>query len=194
MAGRTRGRARPSTFVRDEEEGYIAAKRSADGSQLQFTDGSGSTVRVKQSRLDRGGPNFTIALSSPSVLGLAFDDLVNLDELNEATILHSLRVRFERDRFYTSVGTILVALNPFKWVHELYAPSIMDFYRDNRYSSFEKPPHVFDLAERSFYGLLENAQDHHHQWREWRREDRGCQEVLYTPQWPHTRQRSGRRC
>ena len=102
-------------FVRDEEEGYIAAKRSADGSQLQFTDGSGSTFRVKQSRLDRGGPNFTIALS-PSVLGLAFDDLVNLDELNEATILHSLRVRFERDSLHP-VGTLLVSLNPFKWVH-----------------------------------------------------------------------------
>ena len=143
-------------FVRHKEHGYVPARRNGE---LQFIAADGSQFSVKSSAVMKGGDGFFIPLSSPDVLGLAFDDMVNLDELNEATILHSLRVRFERDRFYTSVGTILVSLNPFKWVTELYTPDVMDFYRDNRYSSFEKPPHVFDLAERSFCGLLENGQD-----------------------------------
>ena len=111
---------------------------------------------MKKKKYEKPGMYFP--LLDPKLLGTVFDDLVNLDELNEATILHSLNVRFRYDRFYTAVGTILVSLNPFKWVTELYAADVMKFYRDNRYSSFEKPPHVFDLAERSFLGLLDDGQ------------------------------------
>ena len=39
-------------------------------------------------------------------------DLIKLTDVNRASILHSLRLRFQRDQIYTSVGPILVALNP----------------------------------------------------------------------------------
>jgi myosin heavy subunit len=42
------------------------------------------------------------------------EDMVKLKELAERSILHNLRMRFNQDNIYTNVGTILVAINPFK--------------------------------------------------------------------------------
>lgn len=36
--------------------------------------------------------------------------------LFRASILHTLRYRFHQDCIYTSIGPILVAINPFKWI------------------------------------------------------------------------------
>ena len=42
------------------------------------------------------------------------DDLVTLSEVNPATILHVLSRRFFENRIYTCMGTVLIAVNPFK--------------------------------------------------------------------------------
>ena len=41
-------------------------------------------------------------------------DMVDIDELNSATLLYNLETRYKRDDIYTYVGPILLALNPFK--------------------------------------------------------------------------------
>lgn len=41
-------------------------------------------------------------------------DLVKLAEVNSATVLHALRMRYEEGEIYTAVGPILVATNPFE--------------------------------------------------------------------------------
>lgn len=146
-------------WVRSKTQGFMPCKLLNDlGSDLlQLTTQKNESLTLKKAKYDK--PGMTFPLLDVDLLGLAFDDLVNLDELNEATILHSLHLRFQYDRFYTSVGTILVSLNPFKWVTELYTPDVMKFYRDNRFSASDKPPHVFDLAERSFHGLLDDGKN-----------------------------------
>jgi len=40
-------------------------------------------------------------------------------QVNEPSIIHLLRTRFMKDKIYTWVGNILVAVNPFKQL-ELY--------------------------------------------------------------------------
>jgi myosin heavy subunit len=55
-------------------------------------------------------------------------DLIKLMMVNLPGILNALRHRFERDFIYTSVGPILVALNPFKWVKGIYDESVMMQY------------------------------------------------------------------
>lgn len=44
------------------------------------------------------------------------DNLAELENLNEETLLEELKIRFKRDQIYTYVGEILVTVNPFKWV------------------------------------------------------------------------------
>ena len=50
--------------------------------------------------------------------------MVALNDLNEASILHNLRMRFKKDKCYTDVGTILVSVNPFKLLLDLYTPDV----------------------------------------------------------------------
>ena len=42
------------------------------------------------------------------------DDMVEIDELNPASLLYNLATRYKRDEIYTYVGPILLVLNPFK--------------------------------------------------------------------------------
>ena len=57
------------------------------------------------------------------------ENMVKLNNLNEPTILHNLRCRYQRMEIYTYVGTILIAVNPFKAL-PLYTPAILDSYRE----------------------------------------------------------------
>ena len=73
------------------------------------------------------------------------EDMVKLGDLKEASILHNLRQRFSHDDIYTKIGTILVAVNPFKIVN-LYSPDILEAYAGQsggqEESSLNLPPHI----------------------------------------------------
>ena len=76
----------------------------------------------------------------------ADDDLLRLDDLSEESLVVALHDRFERRRtFYTSVGTILIAINPFEWQPELYTKEVMKKYRDGK--SEMLPPHLYQTAQ-----------------------------------------------
>ena len=61
-----------------------------------------------------GGDEACMELEDIRTLGVLPDDLVKMDDINEATILYNLRRRFLRDKSYTNLGTILIAVNPFR--------------------------------------------------------------------------------
>ena len=72
----------------------------------------------------------------------ADDDLLRLDDLCESKLVEALTDRFESRRtFYTSVGTILIAINPYEWKPELYTKDVMQRYRDEK--SDKLPPHLY---------------------------------------------------
>ena len=48
-------------------------------------------------------------------LRVSWEDMVKMEEVNEATILHNLKYRFQNGDIYTNIGRILVSLNPFDW-------------------------------------------------------------------------------
>lgn len=52
-----------------------------------------------------------------------------LDALHEGLILHNLRQRFLKDEIYTSIGGILIAVNPFKRL-PLYGSSRIEAYKN----------------------------------------------------------------
>lgn len=82
-------------------------------------------------------------------------DLVNISDLNEMSILHNLRIRFKEDRIYTNISSILISVNPFKLL-PLYTPEILEMYRTG---SRGKPPHVFAIAVNSYNNMLADALD-----------------------------------
>ena len=61
-------------------------------------------------------------------------------------MLHTLRVRYLRDEVYTLVGPILISINPYKWIDDLYSETRMLKYKGNGSRTAGLPPHVFTLA------------------------------------------------
>jgi len=60
---------------------------------------------------------------SSAVVG-GVDDLIGLMHLHEPAILHSLRIRYDKDIIYTNTGPILIAINPFKAMPKLYSKEV----------------------------------------------------------------------
>ena len=58
------------------------------------------------------------------------EDLTVLTHLHEPEILHALRLRYELDIIYTATGPILLAMNPFKAIDELYSIGRMGQYAE----------------------------------------------------------------
>jgi myosin I len=48
------------------------------------------------------------------------EDMIDIDELNHATILWNLYRRYQNDDIYTYVGPTLLAVNPFKNMNQKY--------------------------------------------------------------------------
>ena len=69
-------------------------------------------------------------------------------------ILHNLRTRFERDQIYTSIGTILISVNPFKHI-PIYKPETIAAYRTQAAErTSDLPPHVYKIAADSLTGFV----------------------------------------
>ena len=88
------------------------------------------------------------------------DDLVLLDELNEAEIIFNLRERYYKDLIYTWVGaskSVLVSVNPFKRL-PIYTPQIMDLYARSR-PHMPMGPHVFAVTNSAIRAMQRNQQN-----------------------------------
>ena len=80
-----------------------------------------------------------------------YPDLCNLPDLNELTLLENLKTRFHNSNIYTYVGSILIAVNPFKFF-PIYNPKYVKMYQNKRLG--ELPPHIFAIADAAFYTML----------------------------------------
>eukprot|EP00944_MAST-04C_sp_MAST-4C-sp1_P008607 g8607.t1 len=79
-------------------------------------------------------------------------DLTLLDDMGAPLILHNLRKRFEdKQEIYTNVGNILISINPYTML-PLYTKEMVRKYSSRKFGQ-ELPPHVYNIAHDSFYGL-----------------------------------------
>lgn len=76
------------------------------------------------------------------------DDNCALVYLNEATLLHNIRVRYARDIIYTYVANILIAVNPYKPLGPLYSANTIATYKGK--SIGQAAPHVFAMADKAY--------------------------------------------
>ncbi|KAG7308072.1 hypothetical protein JYU34_006714 [Plutella xylostella] len=76
------------------------------------------------------------------------DDNCELMFLNEATLLNNIITRYKKDKIYTYVANILLAVNPYKDIKDMYSSSTIKKYQGK--SLGELPPHVFAVADKAF--------------------------------------------
>ncbi|KAK7496039.1 hypothetical protein BaRGS_00012740 [Batillaria attramentaria] len=85
-----------------------------------------------------------------------YQDLCNLPDLNEQTLMANLKARFNNSNIYTYVGSILIALNPFKFF-PIYNPKYVKMYQNKRLG--ELPPHIFAIADAAYHTMLQTRQN-----------------------------------
>ncbi|CAH0407500.1 unnamed protein product [Chilo suppressalis] len=76
------------------------------------------------------------------------DDNCELMFLNEATLLNNILTRYKKNKIYTYVANILLAVNPYEDIADLYSSNTIKKYQGR--SLGELPPHVFAIADKSF--------------------------------------------
>mmetsp|Transcript_106958 Transcript_106958/g.300800 ORF Transcript_106958/g.300800 Transcript_106958/m.300800 type:complete len:1392 (-) Transcript_106958:85-4260(-) len=86
------------------------------------------------------GPDFTC------------EDNTSLVHLDEANILDNLKRRFVQDKIYTYTANVLLAVNPYKDLSNLYSTARMWEYRGKPVGV--QPPHPFAIADGAFRSLI----------------------------------------
>eukprot|EP00069_Balaena_mysticetus_P017995 bmy_10978T0 len=85
-----------------------------------------------------------------------FDDLCSLPDLNEKTLLENLRNRFKHEKIYTYVGSILIAINPFKFL-PIYNPKYVKMYDNHQLGKLE--PHIYAVADVAYHAMLQRKRN-----------------------------------
>jgi myosin heavy subunit len=127
----------------------VVEKVEPHKSLVQVKLHNGKTVDLKDDQVH--------SANNPNQDGLA--DNTELRELNEATLLHNIRVRYDDKKSdggcYTVTGHILIAVNPFRDL------SIYDEKQIKRYLNRpigSEPPHIFAIADRMYRLLVSNGE------------------------------------
>uniref|UniRef100_A0A671V996 Myosin IXA n=1 Tax=Sparus aurata TaxID=8175 RepID=A0A671V996_SPAAU len=79
-------------------------------------------------------------------------DLCHLPELNERSLLDNLRSRFRQEKIYTYVGSILIVINPFKFL-PIYNPKYVKMYDNHTLGDLE--PHIYAVADVAYHAMLQ---------------------------------------
>ncbi|ELT99775.1 hypothetical protein CAPTEDRAFT_154601 [Capitella teleta] len=76
------------------------------------------------------------------------EDNCSLMYLNEATLLNNIRIRYMKNGIYTYVANILIAVNPYIELPQLYSNDTIHSYRGKSLGTM--PPHVFAIADKAY--------------------------------------------
>eukprot|EP00392_Amoebophrya_sp_AT5.2_P005398 g5407.t1 len=93
------------------------------------------------------------------------EDLLTLGDFNEGCLLQNIRKRYFEDRIYTGIGApILVSINPYQKLKDLYSPATMAEYR--KLTTVRKQnrdvmisPHLFSVASECYDTMLAEQQN-----------------------------------
>ncbi|XP_034076890.1 unconventional myosin-IXAa isoform X4 [Gymnodraco acuticeps] len=83
-------------------------------------------------------------------------DLCCLPELNERSLLDNLRSRFRQEKIYTYVGSILIVINPFKFL-PIYNPKYVKMYDNHTLGDLE--PHIYAVADVAYHAMLQKERN-----------------------------------
>ncbi|CAG9853814.1 unnamed protein product [Phyllotreta striolata] len=131
-------------WARHPSDGYILAKI------VELTD-DGAEVIPLNSKYQRSTLPFNDIFKANGD-EKDYDDNCEMMYLNEGTLLNNVRVRYYKDKIYSYVANILIAVNPYKDIPSLYAPQTIKDYKGK--SLGQKPPHVFAIADKAYRDML----------------------------------------
>ena len=84
------------------------------------------------------------------------EDMANLTYLNDASVFHNLKVRYQAKLIYTYSGLFCIVVNPYKR-YPIYTQTVVKMYLGKRRN--EVPPHLWAITETAYRNMLTNLKD-----------------------------------
>ncbi|KAF9966262.1 hypothetical protein BGZ70_002847 [Mortierella alpina] len=131
-------------WVEDKEEGYISAwisKEEGDQVEVHLSNGLVKTVNINQTG-KMNPPKFD-----------KVEDMADLTYLNEASVIHNLRLRYHSNLIYTYSGLFLVAVNPYRKLG-IYTDEVVLAYKHKK--RHETAPHIFAVSDAAYHDMLQD--------------------------------------
>ncbi|CAF1172361.1 unnamed protein product [Adineta ricciae] len=134
-------------WIPDAKESFVAAEITATkGDEVTAKTDKGETVTLKKDDVQQmNPPKFTCC-----------DDMANLTYLNDASVLHNLRDRYQRWLIYTYSGLFCVAINPYKRL-PIYTMKVVLMYRGKKRT--EVPPHLYAISDNAYSNMLREREN-----------------------------------
>ncbi|KAH8584595.1 myosin heavy chain [Cryptosporidium sp. chipmunk genotype I] len=143
-------------WVPCEKDGYKLLK-------VDHVDLIGGKLLLKDSKDDESsGPSRTekasIGTCYKYVSDTDKDDNTSLTSLDPANILENIRVRFGKGKIYTSTAHVLLAMNPYRDIPNLYSEETKRSYYGKHMS--QMPPHPYSIADYSYRSMVLDRKNH----------------------------------
>ncbi|CAF3429758.1 unnamed protein product [Rotaria socialis] len=132
-----------------------------NGKSVWFDSGAafpiaGEVVEVTRNRISIkslvNGKTFVFGIDETNRFGIRIplppegvNDMITMSDLSEASILWNIKVRYDHRQFYTYIGSILVAVNPYYMYHDMYSIDYVRKY-ENALVLHAYPAHIFATA------------------------------------------------
>ncbi|XP_015915641.2 unconventional myosin-VI [Parasteatoda tepidariorum] len=130
----------PRVWVPDPVDGYCL------GNIVDILADTVSVQLLKSNQIRQ--ELYESTLAAEEIENKDVDDNCSLMYLNEATLLNNIRLRYEKDKIYTYVANILIAVNPYFEIKNLYSSNTIAQYEGKSLGVL--PPHVFAIADKAF--------------------------------------------
>ena len=84
------------------------------------------------------------------------EDMANMTNLSEATVIHNLATRYVKFMIYTYSGLFCVTINPYKWL-PVYDQHVVGCYANKRRT--EMPPHIFSISDNAYNDMIRGREN-----------------------------------
>lgn len=156
-------------YIPDKEEVWLLSEivdyndRRKEVTITAFLDSGDSEQRV----VDLKNPDVIRAVAGPTATEVeslpvailhdnpeGVEDMRLLRYLNEPSILFNLKQRFAASKPYTYTNDIVIAVNPYKWIDNLYGDHLHEQYLKKPRDSL--PPHVYSTSTAAYNHMKTN--------------------------------------
>lgn len=140
-------------WIPDSRKGWLAVNVT----KVEFDDSS-KTYKIELANDNNSDESFVVETNDltennenlPKLRNLddTVDDLTTLSHLNEPSVLNSVKLRYSKKIIYTFSGIVLIAVNPFDKLDNLYTQEIIQKYQNARKDG--NPPHLFAISDEAY--------------------------------------------
>ncbi|CAM5117026.1 unnamed protein product [Natator depressus] len=145
---------RSRVWLRENGQHYPSTVHSCAEGVVVFRTDYGQVFTYKQSTITH---QKVTAMHQTSVESV--EDMAALVDLHEGSIMHNLFQRYQQNKIYTYIGSIVASVNPYKTIPGLYDRTAVEQY--SKHHMGEIPPHIFAVANECYRCL-------------WKRHDNQC--------------------